>query len=62
MKDDLKWKMTSKYENRISQPPLVGSYSNLNFKLMGVNQSAQKYQMKMTSNGRKPQTEDDHKI
>ena len=40
---------------RLSQPPMVGSYSNLKLKLMGINQCAQMYQMKTTSNGRQPQ-------
>ena len=62
MEDDLKRKMTSKYESRISQQPLVGSYSNLKLKLMGSNQSVQRYEMKTTSNGRRPPTEEDLKI
>ena len=68
MEDDLKWKMTSNgrwpqnMKSRISQPPLVGSYSNLKLKLMGINQSVQRYQMKMISNGRRPQMEDDLQI
>jgi hypothetical protein len=44
-----------------SQQPLVGSYSNLKLKLLGLNQSVQRFQMKMTSNGRRPPTEDDLK-
>ena len=47
---------------RISQPLMVGSYSNLKLKLLGINQRAQRYQMKTTSNGRQPQKEDDLKI
>jgi hypothetical protein len=35
MEDDLLWKMTSKMKIKISQQPLVGSYSNLKLKLMG---------------------------
>jgi hypothetical protein len=46
----------------ISQQPLVGSYSNLKLKLIGSNQSKQKYKMNMTSNGRRPPIEDDHTI
>ena len=46
----------------ISQQPLVGSYSNLKLKLLGSNQSAKGYQMKTTSNGRRPPTEEDLKI
>jgi hypothetical protein len=49
-------------KRRISQQPLVGSYSNLKLKLMGSNQSTQGYQMKMDSNGRQPSMEDDLKI
>ena len=40
--------------SRISQPPRVGSYSNLKLKLMGINESVQRHQMKTTSNGRWP--------
>ena len=46
-------------KSRIYQQPLVGSYSNLKLKLMGSKQSAQRYEMKMTSNGRQHPTEDD---
>ena len=65
--DDLKWKETSNgkwpqnMRIRISQPRMVGSYSNLKLKLMGMNQSTQRHQMKMTSNGRWLQMEDDLK-
>jgi hypothetical protein len=52
-------RMTSKYEIRISHQLLVGSYSNLKLKLMGSNQSVQRYEIKMTSYGRWPPTEDD---
>ena len=31
-------------KSRISQQPLVGSYSNLKLKLMGSNQSVQRYE------------------
>jgi hypothetical protein len=50
--------MTYKYEIRISQQPQVRSYSNLKLKLMGSNQSVQRYEMKM-SYGRQPPREDD---
>jgi hypothetical protein len=33
--DDLQWKMTSNMKRRISQQPLVRSFSNLKLKLMG---------------------------
>ena len=46
---------------KISQPLMVGSYSNLKLKLMGISQSAPRYQMKRNSNGRGPQMEDDLK-
>ena len=46
----------------ISQQPLGGSYSNLKLKLLGSNHSVQRYQMKTTSNGRRPPTEDNLKI
>ena len=39
----------------ISHQPLVGSYSNLKLKLLGSNQTLQRYQMKTTSNRRQPQ-------
>ena len=51
-----------KLKSQISQLPLVGSYSNLKLKLMGLNQRVQKCQMKMTSNGRRSKMEDDLKI
>ena len=49
-------------KSRISQQPLVRSYSNLKLKLLGSNQSAKGYQMKTTSNGRLPPTEEEIKI
>jgi hypothetical protein len=49
-------------KNVISQQPLVGYYSNLKLKLMGSNQSVQRYEMKTTSNGRQSPTEDDLKV
>ena len=49
-------------KGRISQQPMVGSYSNWKLKIMGLNQRVQKYQMKMTSNERRPKMEDDLKI
>ena len=51
-----------KIKSRISQKPLVRSYSNLKLKLMSSNQSVQRYEMKMTYNGRRSQEEDDLKI
>jgi hypothetical protein len=63
--EGLQWKTTSSgrwpqnMKIRISQQPLVGSYSNLKLKLLGSNQSEQTYQMKTTSSGRRPLTEDD---
>ena len=66
--DDFQWKRTSKkrwpqiIKSQISQEPLVGSYSNLKLKLKGVNQRVQSCQIKMTSNGRRPEMEDDLKI
>jgi hypothetical protein len=42
----------------ISQQPLGGSYSNLKLKLLASNHSEKMYQMKTTSNGRQPPTED----
>ena len=62
MEDDLQWKRTSKYGDRISQQPLVRSYTNLKLKLLGSTQSVQMFVMKTTSNGRRPPTEDDLKI
>ena len=55
MHKGIKWRWPQKMRIRISQPPMVGSYSNLKLKPMGINQSAQRYQMKTTSNGRWPQ-------
>ncbi len=49
-------------KSRISQQPLVRSYSNLKLKLTGLNQRIKRCQMKMTSNGRRPKMEDDLKI
>ena len=46
----------------ISQQPLVGSYSNLELKLMGSNQSVHRYEMKIISNGTQPPMEDDLNI
>jgi hypothetical protein len=46
-------------ESRISQQPLVGSYSILKLTLMGSNQSVKSYKMKRTSKGRKPPMEDE---
>jgi hypothetical protein len=46
----------------ISQQPLDGSYSNLKLEQIESNQGVQRYQMKTTSNGRWPLTEDDLKI
>ena len=50
------------FKNQFSQQPLVGSYSNLKLKLIGLSQRVQRCQMKMTSNGRRPKMEDDLKI
>ena len=41
------------------QQLLVGSYSNFKLKLMGSNQSVKWYEMKTTSNARRPPMEDD---
>ena len=60
MEDDLKWKMTSKYESQIFQQTLVEFYSNLKLQLMGSN--VQIYEIKITSIGRLPRMEDDLKI
>ena len=66
--DDLQRKTTTNgrrpqnMKSGISQQPLVGPYSNLKLMLIGSNQSLQRYQIKMTSNGRRPLTEDDLKI
>ena len=48
-------------KSRISQEPLVGSYSNKKLKIMGLNQMMQKCQLKMISNGRRPKIEDNPK-
>jgi hypothetical protein len=42
-------------KSRKSQQPLGGSYSNFKLKLIGTNQSVQKYELETTSNGRWPQ-------
>ena len=66
--DNLKRKTTSNgrqpqnLKSGISQQPLVGSYSHSNLKLIRSNQSVQRYQIKMTSNGRQPPMEDNLKI
>ena len=49
-------------KSRIYQQLLVRSYSNFKLKRLGSNQSVQRYEMKTTVNGRRPQTEDDLKI
>ena len=60
--DDLKiWKVEY-LSNHWSDLTQIWNYGNLKLKLIGSNQSVQRYQMKMTSNGRRPPTEDDLKI
>ena len=59
MEGNLQWPQNIK--SGIFQQPLAGSYANLKLKIMGVNQRVQKCQMKMTSNGRRPKTEDNPK-
>ena len=49
-------------KSRISQQPQLRSYSNLKLKPIGSNQSVQRYQMKMTYNGRQSPLEDNLKI
>jgi hypothetical protein len=56
----IKWRWNLK--SGISQQPLVGSYSNLNLKLIWSTQIVHRYQTKMTSNVKQPPTEDDLKI
>ena len=66
-KNDLQWKTTSNgrkpqnIKSRISQQPLVGSYSNLKLKLLGSKHSAN-YKGIKWSNGRRPPTQYDLKI
>jgi hypothetical protein len=55
-------KLPQNVNSRISQQPLVGSYSVFKLKLMGSNQSVQRYELKTTPNGRRPPTEDDLKL
>ena len=57
MEEDVQGKRTSTYEKlNIS---VTTGWILLKFKLFGSNQSVQRYEMKMTSNGRQPPMEDD---
>ena len=58
MEEDLKWKTTSNIKSEISQQLLVGSSPNFKLRLMWPKQTLQMFQMKMTSNERRPQMED----
>ena len=52
--DDLQWKQPQNIKSWISQQPLVGSSSNFKLKLRGP-YNFKKNEMKITSNGRRPQ-------
>ena len=58
MEDDLKWKTTSDIKSEISQQLLVGSSPNFKLRLIWPKQTFQMFQMKTTSNERRPQMED----
>ena len=56
MEDNLKWETTTNIKSKISKQQLVGSFPN--FKLMGLKQILQMFQMKTTCTGRRHQMED----
>jgi hypothetical protein len=62
MEDDLKWKTTSNIKSEISQQLMVRSSTNFKLRLMWPNQTLQMFQMKTTSNRRRPQMEDNLKL
>ena len=62
MEDDHQRKTTSKYEKWNISTTTGRILLKFETEAMGSNQSVQRYQMKMTSNGRRPLTEDDLKI
>ena len=55
MEDNLEWKTNKRIKGEISQQPLIGYFSNLMLKLGVPNQNLRMLQIKMTSNGRRPQ-------
>jgi hypothetical protein len=55
MEDDPNGRQPQNIKCKISQQPLVGSYPNFKLKLIGPNQSLQKFKIEDDINGRRSQ-------